>query len=310
MTDPERCPICDGPLRPTRIESPDRLVRAPGTFTVRECTACEYGVTVPQPAGAALAAHYAESYYESYYEHSGAGQGLLSRARSFLRERGAERRQSRPPFQLDGIAPGKVLEVGCGNGELLAHFAGQGWRTYGIDPSSVAVAAAARRGATVHEGVLADRPWPEERFDLIVFQHSLEHIPGPVDEVRRATALLAPGGRLIIDVPNWASWQRRLFGNCWVMLDLPRHLQHFSPLALERLAATLGLRTAAVGTNSNAIATAYSVHYILAGRWTPGWKLWLSYAVSVPLLPLIWAGDRRGGGDACYAVLTPPARRS
>jgi SAM-dependent methyltransferase len=303
---PDRCPICGGPLRSTGVDTPDRLVDVAGRFGVRECPDCSYGVTVPQLSGDELAAHYAETYYESYYEHSGRTTSLLSRLRAFLRERGAERRQSRPPFLLDGIAPGKVLEVGCGNGELLAHLASLGWHTYGIDPSGAAVAAAAGRGARVHEGTLADQPWGEERFELIIFQHSLEHIADPVDELRRAGALLSPGGRLIIDVPNWTSWQRRLFGNRWVMLDLPRHLQHFSPRALERLGAHLDLETLAVGTNSNAIATAYSVHYILAGRWTPGWKLWLSYAVSLPLLPLIWLGDRCGGGDACYAVMTRP----
>jgi SAM-dependent methyltransferase len=307
MSDCENCPICGGPTRSTKIETVDRLVDAPGVFTVRECPACRYGVTDPELRGEELGAHYAETYYESYYEHSGGAPSALSRLRGFLRERGAERRQSRPPYVLDGLTPGKVLEVGCGNGELLAHFASRGWITYGLDPSGAAVAAAASRGAKVHEGTLEDQPWTDERFELIVFQHSLEHIPDPVDAVTRAAALLAPGGRLIVDVPNWASWQRSLFGNRWVMLDLPRHLQHFSPRALERLADRLDLRTLAVGTHSNAIATAYSVHYIIAGRWTPGWKLWASYAIGLPLLPLIWLGDRFGGGDACYAVMTKPS---
>jgi SAM-dependent methyltransferase len=308
MSAPERCPICGGRLRSTGLLARDRLVTGDGPFGVRECPACEYGVTVPQLSGAKLAPYYADTYYESYYEHSDSGRpSLLARLRGFLRERGAQRRQSRPPFLLDGIAPGKVLEVGCGAGELLEHFASLGWKTYGLDPSAAAVAAAARRGAEVHEGTLEDQPWPEGEFDLIVFQHSLEHIPDPVEALRRARDLLAPGGRLIVDVPNWASWQRRLYRGRWVMLDMPRHLQHFSPRALGRIAERIDLEPVAIGTSSNAIATAYTVHYLIAGHWTPGWKLWLSYAVALPLLPLVWLGDRFGGGDACYAVMSRPA---
>jgi hypothetical protein len=115
---------------------------------------------------------------------------------------------------------------------------------------------------------------------------------------------LAPGGLLVIEVPNWACWQRRLlFRNLWSALDLPRHRQHFSPRALGRLAALLDLDVRALGTSSTAPSTAYSLHYLIAGRWSPGWKLWLSYALSIPLLPLVMLGDRVGGGDCCYIVM-------
>lgn len=306
MSAPEACSICDGPLRETGVRAYDRLVTGEGPFGVRECPVCEYGVTVPQLRGAELGPYYAQTYYESYYEHAGAEPSLLSRLRGRLRRLGAARRRSHPPYKLDDT-PGKVLEVGCGSGELLGELRDEGWQTYGIDPSGAAVAAAAERGAQVHEGTLEDQPWPDREFQLIIFQHSLEHIPEPVSALREATELLAPGGKMIVDVPNWSSWQRRLYGGRWVMLDLPRHLQHFSPQALRRIGARVGLEPLDVGTNSNAIATAYSVHYLIAGRWTPGWKLWLAYGLSLPLLPFVWLGDRFGGGDACYAVLTRPA---
>ncbi len=282
----------------------DRLVTGEGPFGVVECRACEFGLTTPQLSGEELGRYYADAYYEDFYQHAdGRGGNPLHRLRELLRRRGAARWQSRSPFRLDGLAPGKVLEVGCGGGELLAHFAGQGWEAYGIDPSAAAVAAAARQGATVHQGTLRDQPWPRGNFQLVVFQHSLEHIPDPVGAVREACEMLDPGGRLIVDVPNWMSWQRRFFGNRWCMLDMPRHLQHFSPRALNRLAERLGLEPLSVGTSSNAIATAYSVHYLLAGHWTPGWKLWLAYGLSLPLLPFVFLGDRVGGGDSCYVVM-------
>ena len=75
---------------------------------------------------------------------------------------------------------------------------------------------------------------------LVTFQHALEHVPRPGGRARERGRLLEPGGLLVIDVPNWWCWQRRvLFGSRWRPLELPRHLQHFSTRALARIAASL-----------------------------------------------------------------------
>ncbi len=304
MSKPSSCPICAQPLRDSGLRAPDRMVTGEGPFAIFECPECEYGVTIPQLSDKELAPYYSGGYYEDLHEHSGRGAaGLLHRLRDRYRRRSAARRHRRPPLRLDGVEPGRVLDVGCGSGELLADFAARGWETYGIDPGAEATAAAARRGAQVHTGTLADQPWPQGNFELIVFQHSLEHIVDPLAALRRAQALLAPGGLVVVAVPNWASWQRRLFRGRWVALDLPRHQQHFSPRAFERLAPQLDLEAREVGTDSTPVSVAYSIHCLIAGHWTPGWKLWLAYAVSLPLLPFVLLGDRLGGGDACHAVL-------
>jgi SAM-dependent methyltransferase len=201
-----------------------------------------------------------------------------------------------------------MLDVGCRSGDLLEHFAKRGWEIYGIDPSASAVAAAAKRGAKVHQGTLRDQPWQPGSFELISFQHALEHVDEPVEALKLAASLLAPGGLLVIDVPNWACWQRRLlFRSRWHPLELPRHLQHFSPRSLERLAALLGMSVRTVGTTSSLPAAAYSLHYVLFGHLRPGWRLWLSYALGVLSFPLVFIGDRVGGGDACFIVMQAPA---
>jgi 2-polyprenyl-3-methyl-5-hydroxy-6-metoxy-1,4-benzoquinol methylase len=292
-------------MRPTSVRAFDRLITGDGPFTVTECASCQYALTVPQLSDEELARYYQTEYYETYYEHSTASGGNpLYRLRRWVRRRSAMRRWRRPPYLLRGTTPGRMLDVGCGAGELLEHFAERGWETYGIDPGAAAVAAAARRGARVHQGTLRDQPWQSGSFQLITFQHALEHIADPIDALRRAGALLVPGGLLIVDVPNWSCWQRRLlFRSRWVHLDLPRHLQHFSPRALDRIATELDLRVKAHGTTSTTISTAYSLHYLLAGRFTPGWKLWLSYALGILMLPFALLGDRISGGDCCFIVM-------
>jgi SAM-dependent methyltransferase len=296
-------------MRTTRLRARDRLITGEGPFTVMECIACQYGSTVPQLSEEELAPYYPREYYDFQGYSGRQSRNPLQRLLERFRTWSATQRYERPPYLLDGVTPARMLDVGCGSGELLEHFAKLGWDIYGIDPSASATDAAAKRGAHVHQGTLRDQPWQPGSFSLTTFQHSLEHIVDPVDALRRASDLLAPGGLLVIAVPNWSSWQRRLlFRSRWSALDMPRHQQHFSPRALERLAALLGLGVRSVGITSGAPATAYSLHYALFGQLTPGWKLWLSYALGIVMFPLILLGDRLGGGDACYIVMeAPPA---
>ncbi|MGD0196712.1 MAG: class I SAM-dependent methyltransferase [Solirubrobacteraceae bacterium] len=305
MDRPQDCPLCGGPLSATSVRAIDRLVTGDGPFAVLECRACRLGVT--DLHGVELERYYGGSYFDAFYEHeSVAASSPLEALRRRYRRRSAARRFGRAPLGVAGLAPGRVLDVGCGGGELLAYYAARGWESFGIDPSSSAARAARARGATVHQGTLADQPWAPGSFDIVVFSHSLEHIPEPLAALLTARELLAPGGRLAIAAPNWRCWQRSLFGGFWFPLDLPRHLQHFSPRALAVLARILELDVVSIGTSSTIIAPTYSLHYLIAGRWTPGWKLWLAYALGAAVFPLFLALDRLLGADACYAALRRP----
>ena len=297
------CPLCGAPLRQTRVRARDRLVTGDGPFRLSECRACQFG----ELRVSDLERYYGGPYFTDFYEHDGSGAaGRLERLRARYRLWAAGRRFRRAPFAIAG-PPGRVLDVGCGGGELLAHYRALGWATFGIDVSRGAAQAARDRGATVHVGTLADQPWEARSFDLAVFSHSLEHIPEPLVALAQARDLLAPGGRLVVLAPNWRCWQRFVFRGLWFPLDLPRHVSHFSPRALARAAERLELETVAIGTTSTIIAVAYSLHYLIAGHWTPGWKLWLAYALGILVYPPVLLLDRLLGGDACYAVLRRPA---
>jgi SAM-dependent methyltransferase len=303
VAQPADCPLCGAPLAPTRVSARDRLVTGDGPFRVWECRECRFGVVRVTE----LARYYGGAYFETFYGHDrSAPLTAMEQLRSRYREWAAARRFRRVPLGVEGLAVGRVLDVGCGGGELLAHYASLGWEAFGVDLSEEAASAARRRGVSVHVGTLEDGPWEPGGFDLVVFSHSLEHIPGPLEAIRAARGLLKPGGRLVILAPNWRSWQRFAFRSFWFPLDLPRHINHFSVRALERAARRLELETVAVGTSSTIIAVTYSVHYLLAGRWTPGWKLWLAYALGLASYPVVLLIDRVLGGDACYAVLRRP----
>lgn len=92
-------------------------------------------------------------------------------------------------------APARVLEVGCGSGELARALAAGGYRVLAIDPD--APEGAMFRRVRLEE---LDEPGP---FDAVVASRSLHHVEGLGAGLERIAALLRPGGRLVIDDFGW-----------------------------------------------------------------------------------------------------------
>ena len=152
-------------------------------------------------------------------------------------------RATLPPYGPQrSLGQGRLLDVGCGRGDLASNFARAGWQSSGLDFAPAAVQSARAVGVDAHVGTIETAPWPDGTFDLIIMSHSLEHMADPALAVRRAYALLRDGGTLLVAVPNWDSWQRRAFKENWTPLDVPRHLTHFSPKSLRLAAAEAGFR--------------------------------------------------------------------
>jgi SAM-dependent methyltransferase len=136
---------------------------------------------------------------------------------------------------------GRVLDVGCGRGRLLAAFRGQGWEVHGSELTEASASHPRALGIPVHVGTLDDAPWPVASFDAVVMWHVLEHWPDPAVAVAQAARLLRPGGVFAVGVPNHGSPEARLTGDGWFHLDVPRHLAHLDPGTLGRLLAERGL---------------------------------------------------------------------
>jgi SAM-dependent methyltransferase len=144
---------------------------------------------------------------------------------------------------LNGGQPGRVLDVGCGRGLLLEQLRRRGWEVQGTELS--AQSAAYPRdvlGIPVHIGDLADLHFPSDHFDAVVMWHVLEHVPDPAVVLAEVTRILRPGGVFLVAVPNFGSLEARLTRDKWFHLDVPRHLNHYTPAVLYRALAGVGLR--------------------------------------------------------------------
>ena len=204
------CAWCGRPARPVD-----------GRLAV--CDGCGTATTYPVPDDAELTAAYNGWYRPATGRFAGGGDVFLRRSRAWLARR------------LDRLAPpGPVLDVGAGEGALLDALRTRGRSALGLERASTR--------SDVRAGELTEFDERPGEWAAVVFWHSLEHLRDPGAALDRAAALLAPGGVVVIAVPNRASWQARAFGARWFALDLPRHLVHLPAGALMDGLAARGLR--------------------------------------------------------------------
>jgi len=168
----------------------------------------------------------------------------------------------------------RLLELGCGPGFALERFAAAGFDARGIDVSPEAVAAARARGLRVEAAGLGD-PLPPGPHDVIALLEVLEHLVDPLAVLSRARLVLAPGGRLLVSLPNELHLLRRLavlagrpgFGGH----DDP-HLRHFDDHHARRLFAAADLRVIARASDPLAPPRRRALRALLrpAARLLPG----------------------------------------
>jgi SAM-dependent methyltransferase len=184
------------------------------------CVRCGVATTSPWPTDEQLGEAYAVWYRPTAGRFSGVGDKVLRRTRSALANR------------LHRVLPqGAILDVGAGDGTLVAAFRRHGRDAVGVDPYA-SVSHPSVRAVEFEEMTGA--------WSAVIFWHSLEHLRRPVLALRHAADLVVPGGVLVVAVPNATSLQARLFGDRWLALDLPRHLVHISPQALVSQIEELG----------------------------------------------------------------------
>jgi SAM-dependent methyltransferase len=188
------------------------------------CASCGVATTSPWPSDQQLEAAYGEWYRPAGGRFGSLGDALLRHTRATLARR------------IDRLAPaGRVLDVGAGDGTLVAALRRRGRDAIGLERHA--------DGPHLQAGELAD---VTGTWAAVVFWHSLEHLRQPGDALEHAARLLAPGGLLVVALPNVASRQASRFGDRWLALDLPRHLVHVPAAAILAKLSEVGLQVGRV----------------------------------------------------------------
>lgn len=160
---------------------------------------------------------------------------------------------------LNNDRKGKLLEIGCGTGEMLSYFKEMGWEVEGLDFDDEAVKIALAKDILVSCSTLEDKFYKSNTFDVIVMNHLIEHVVDPTKLLHECYRILKPGGQLLIATPNAESWGHKKYKSNWRGLEPPRHINIFTPLSLFNLVQKAGYKNIKVKTEVRMAASIFLV---------------------------------------------------
>ncbi len=208
------------------------------SWNYHKCGECGLIFLNPRPQGRELEKYYDRAYYGP--GHQRFRQNVEGAVLAFRKARA--RRTSR--LMPEG---GYLLDVGCGRGVFISLLEKKGYRCFGTERYHPA----ARDAAQLAKVIVSDGEnisFKSESFDMVTFWQVLEHVENPDAAVAETARLLKEKGRMLLQVPNPASFQAALSGPDWFHLDPPRHTCLFPLECLDRLCMKHGFRREKLST--------------------------------------------------------------
>ena len=229
------------------MQAPDRFHGRPHLYTLLRCPRCSLVWLNNPPRLEEMADHYGPDYHRLVQHAAETSPGRWRQHAKIL-----ERYKQ----------GGTLLDLGCSSGAFLECMKGQSWQLCGVEISAdAAERARAKTGAEVFAGDVTSAPFRPNTFDAITCFDVLEHMHHPREVLVRVREWLKPGGVFYTFLPNIESAEARIFQSYWQGLELPRHLYHFSPSSLRKLAESVGLNALCLKTVSNS-QIEYDVRYV------------------------------------------------
>ena len=235
---------------------------------LRACAAC--GSTDAQPLGvkneleivscrncATVYTPYSPWYSSEYYYDSYYPEASLSPP-AFIQTRLEEITAEFAPYRQTN----RLLDIGCGAGNLMLAARKNGWNAHGLDVSPNAVNHVRSLGFEVFQGELQQAHLPSEHFDVITAAEILEHLSEPRALVKEVARLLRPGGLFWTTTPHARGLSARVLGLKWRCVWPPEHLQLFSANGLKGLLHDVGFGEIRVRTTGgNPIEIIHAMGY-------------------------------------------------
>ena len=241
------CLICGYPRPDVWLTGPDRFNGRLKQYQLLRCADCSLVWLNNPPSPSEMGKHYGEHYDREIAQAAKAPDHWLPRRDALLRLK----------------TGGSILDLGCGTGGFLSTLKGPSWKLYGIEMSEAAARVARERcGAEVFVGDVPDAAFSSNSFDAITCFNVFEHMYDPRAVLTRVAKWLKPGGIFYTMMPNIDSAASRVFRSYWYALELPRHLFHFSPASLKKLAQSSGLKEVSVTTHHETYFES-SWHYVI-----------------------------------------------
>ncbi len=250
------------------------------------CPACGHMQLAAFPSEAELSEAYGEAASAVYVDEE-AGQRETAR---------------RVLDRVEGwVEPGRLLDLGCWVGFLLAEARDRGWEPLGVEPSEWAAGYARERlGLAVVAGDLLAADLPAGAFGAVVLGDVIEHLPDPAGALDRVTDLLAPRGVLCLVLPDAGSCLARAMGRRWWSV-IPTHVQYFTRRSLRIRLERSGYELLEVATAPKVFTVRYYLERI-GGYWPALARALVAAARGLGIAERMWAPDFR---DRMLVVARP-----
>jgi SAM-dependent methyltransferase len=239
----QACPFCSSP----------KLHYAFGLqgFRVVRCADCGILALNPQPSHAELSAIYSEHYFLGDPDARGASSVSGMKAATARLYLDVIRRYR-------GRHGGRLLEIGCGQGDFLAEAAACGYDVVGVEYARPAAQVARERLGAGHVicGEVSSVLPGSRRFEVCVLNDVIEHIRNPRAFLDIIRGLLSPGGLLFIATPSLDSWSAKLMGTRWMELK-PEHLFYFDSNTIQLALQASGFHEVYVGAGKKVLSPEY-----------------------------------------------------
>ncbi len=135
----------------------------------------------------------------------------------------------------------RVLDIGCSTGVFLKLFKDKGCEVWGVEPSESGEVAK-EKGIKVLRSTFEKARLPSNYFDVVILNHTLEHVINPIVVLKKVRTILKNSGIVFVDVPNFGSLSSKIFGYYWRFLTPEEHLFHFTFETLKRVFEKAGFK--------------------------------------------------------------------
>lgn len=329
------CLLCGGEGLVQYARQRDRFFGAPGGWDVRWRHHCELAWLDPRPLPSEIGKLYVDYYTHGRTEQEGAWETLKHWLRDGVLAAwlGYDRVANGTAQRLVGLAAGwlrpvrdvvtlgvmclpaerrgRLLDVGCGNGEFLVRMRRLGWEVRGVEPD-VRAATIARETFGLEVDVVQIEDLGEVgSFDAVTLSHVLEHVVDPVACLAHCARLLHENGLLVVTTPAWGSLGCRRWRAYWRGLEVPRHIFLYAERSLREVAERAGLTTVKLARSGRSASWVWQISRAAArsGR-VPGSLLkrdWVGFVQGaiVQLLESVPGG--RHLGEELVLMATPKA---
>lgn len=236
------CYQCGSSRATTFLHAEDDLTGKPGRFRFVTCDDC--GLRYQSPR---LTVHAVKEYYDDEYiaHRKKSDWGVLTGFFNWVMDRHDRQKDRIVSRYVTLDRDSRVLDVGCAVGTFLQKIRRRyGAQVTGVDFKDLSTHPSLA-GVDFHCGLFYEQPLPRSSFDLITMWHYLEHDYDPARSLAYARDLLAPDGRLVIEVPRLDSVTFRMFGDRWPGLQAPQHTVLFDRESLVRMTEAAGLEVEA-----------------------------------------------------------------